>query len=81
MGFIEEMNEKDDKTLLLTTHYIENENLCDEVAIIDDGKIIAQGSQKDLIANDGESQINITVTVGRSLLQISIQVSKIILLQ
>ena len=37
------------------------ENLCDEVAIIDDGKIIAQGSPKDLIANDGESQINITV--------------------
>ena len=56
------MNEKHDKTLLLTTHYIEEaENLCDEVAIIDDGKIIAQGSPKDLIANDGESQINITV--------------------
>ena len=59
---LKEMNEKHDKTLLLTTHYIEEaENLCDEVAIIDDGKIIAQGSPKDLIANDGESQINITV--------------------
>ena len=59
---LKEMNEKHDKTLLLTTHYIEEaENLCDEVAIIDNGKIIAQGSPKDLIANDGESQINITV--------------------
>ena len=59
---LREMNEKHDKTLLLTTHYIEEaENLCDEVAIIDDGKIIAQGSPKDLIANDGESLINITV--------------------
>ena len=59
---LREMNKKHDKTLLLTTHYIEEaENLCDEVAIIDDGKIIAQGSPKDLIANDGESQINITV--------------------
>tara|TARA_Y100001954_G_scaffold95438_1_gene104467 strand:- start:271 stop:1194 length:924 start_codon:yes stop_codon:yes gene_type:complete len=59
---LKEMNEKHDKTLLLTTHYIEEaENLCDEVAIIDDGKIIAQGSPKDLIANDGESLINITV--------------------
>ena len=59
---LREMNKKYDKTLLLTTHYIEEaENLCDEVAIIDDGKIIAQGSPKDLIANDGESLINITV--------------------
>ena len=59
---LREMNKKHDKTLLLTTHYIEEaENLCDEVAIIDDGKIIAQGSPKDLIANDGESLINITV--------------------
>ena len=59
---LREMNEKHDKTLLLTTHYIEEaESLCDEVAIIDDGKIIAQGSPKDLIANDGESLINITV--------------------
>ena len=59
---LREMNQKHDKTLLLTTHYIEEaENLCDEVAIIDDGKIIAQGSPKDLIANDGESLINITV--------------------
>ena len=50
------------KTILLTTHYIEEaENLCDEVAIIDDGEIIAQGSPKDLIESDGESYINITI--------------------
>ena len=56
------MNQNHEKTLLLTTHYIEEaENLCDEVAIIDDGKIIAQGSPKELIKNDGESHISLTI--------------------
>ena len=59
---LRDMNINDNKTLLLTTHYIEEaENLCDEVAIIDDGKIIAQGSPNDLIESDGESHINITI--------------------
>ena len=59
---LRDMNINDNKTLLLTTHYIEEaENLCDEVAIIDDGEIIAQGSPKDLIESDGESHINITI--------------------
>ncbi len=59
---LRDMNQNQNKTLLLTTHYIEEaENLCYEVAIIDDGKIIAQGSPKDLIKNDGESHIIITI--------------------
>ena len=41
---------KDSKrTLVLTTHYIEEaERLCDRVAIVDKGKIIAQGSPREL---------------------------------
>ena len=59
---LRDMNQNHEKTLLLTTHYIEEaENLCDEVAIIDDGKIIAQGSPKELIKNDGESHISLTI--------------------
>ena len=59
---LKEMNEKQNKTLVLTTHYIEEaENLCDEVAIIDNGKIIAQGSPNELIKADGEAHINIVV--------------------
>ena len=38
------------KTIILTTHYIEEaESLCDRVAIIDYGKLIAIGTPKDLI--------------------------------
>lgn len=38
------------KTVILTTHYMEEaQYLCDEIAIMDNGKIIAQGSPKELI--------------------------------
>jgi ABC-2 type transport system ATP-binding protein len=38
------------KTILLTTHYMEEaERLCDEVAIIDHGRVIAQGRPRALI--------------------------------
>jgi len=39
------------KTIILTTHYMEEaEELCDRVAIIDHGKLIAIGTPKELIA-------------------------------
>ena len=53
-----DMNKKENKTILLTTHYIEEaEYLCNKVAIIDEGEIIARGSPKELIENLGESFI------------------------
>ena len=48
------------KTILLTTHYIEEaEMLCDKVAIIDSGKVITEGSPKELIGKDATSGITI----------------------
>jgi ABC-2 type transport system ATP-binding protein len=38
------------KTIILTTHYMEEaELLCDEIAIMDRGRIIAQGSPRNLL--------------------------------
>ncbi len=38
--------------MLLTTHYMEEaEQLCDQVAIVDQGQIIACGSPRELIAS------------------------------
>jgi ABC-2 type transport system ATP-binding protein len=38
------------KTVVLTTHYMEEaQHLCNEIAIMDDGQIVAQGSPEDLI--------------------------------
>src|SRR5271163_976400 len=49
------------RTIVLTTHYIEEaERLCDRVAIIDEGKIVALGTPRELQAR----------TVGQSLVEI-----------
>ncbi len=41
---------KDGKTIILTTHYLEEaENLCRNIAIIDDGKIIVDTSMRNLL--------------------------------
>jgi ABC-2 type transport system ATP-binding protein len=46
------------RTVVLTTHYMEEaERLCDRVIIVDHGKIVAQGSPSDLIAQTGGEQI------------------------
>lgn len=46
------------RTVLLTTHYMdEAERLCDRVAVIDRGKIIALGSPADLIARLGGEHV------------------------
>jgi ABC-2 type transport system ATP-binding protein len=45
---IEELK-RDKKTIVLTTHYIEEaERLCDRVAIVDHGKVIATGTPREL---------------------------------
>jgi ABC-2 type transport system ATP-binding protein len=45
---IEELK-REKKTIVITTHYIEEaERLCDRVAIVDHGKVIAQGTPLDL---------------------------------
>ena len=45
---IEELR-REKKTLLLTTHYIEEaERLCDRVAIVDQGRVIAHGTPREL---------------------------------
>ena len=47
--YFQEMN-KGGKTILLTSHYLEEvERLCDRIAIIHHGKIVAIGDKKDFI--------------------------------
>ncbi len=46
------------RTIILTTHYMEEaERLCDRVAIMDHGKVIALGTPKELIATVGGEEI------------------------
>jgi ABC-2 type transport system ATP-binding protein len=46
------------RTVFITTHYMdEAEKLCNRVAVVDHGKIIAMGSPKELIASLGEAHV------------------------
>src|ERR1700687_6237894 len=57
---VEELK-KEKKTILLTTHYIEEaERLCDRVAIVDQGRVIALGTPRDLKhASAGKTRIEV----------------------
>jgi ABC-2 type transport system ATP-binding protein len=60
---IEELK-RDKRTVLLTTHYIEEaERLCDRVAIVDQGRVIALGTPRDLKhASAGTTRIEVRLT-------------------
>jgi ABC-2 type transport system ATP-binding protein len=48
----------DGRSILLTTHYMdEAERLCDRVAIVDHGRVIALGSPRELIASLGAEHV------------------------
>lgn len=53
-----EMFKSEGRTVLLTTHYMdEAERLCDRVAIIDKGKVIALGTPRKLIQSLGGTEV------------------------
>ena len=64
-NYLRELHNKG-KTILLTTHYIEEaELLCDNVAIIDEGTILKEGSPKQLTKELGKS--GVTVQTGKAI--------------
>jgi ABC-2 type transport system ATP-binding protein len=56
-GVVEDFRQRGG-TVLLTTHYMEEaERLCDRVAVVDHGEIIAHGSPRELIASLGAEHV------------------------
>ena len=52
--YLKEMNERG-KTIILTSHYLEEiQYLCNEIAIINNGKIVAEGTKEEFM-KDGKS--------------------------
>jgi len=48
-------------TVVLTTHYLEEaEQLCDRIAIIDKGRVVAVGRTRELLARIDEKELRIT---------------------
>ncbi|HEX8847913.1 MAG TPA: ABC transporter ATP-binding protein [Gemmatimonadaceae bacterium] len=60
----------DGRTIVLTTHYMdEAERLCDRVAIVDHGKVIALGTPRELITSIAAAQVvSFAVTGGETAL-------------
>jgi ABC-2 type transport system ATP-binding protein len=56
---------KGDKTVLLTTHYLEEaDSLADRIAVIDEGRIVAEGTPAELKAGVSEGQVMIVKATG-----------------
>jgi len=67
-GFIRELRAKNDITIFLTTHYMDEAENCDRIAIMDAGKIVAEGSPETLKAKVGKDRVQIkTADDGRAI--------------
>src|SRR5436190_8562636 len=59
------------RIILLTTHYMEEaERLCDRVAIMDHGKVISQGTPRELIASIGVEHV-VEFSTGNTMLDLA----------
>jgi ABC-2 type transport system ATP-binding protein len=58
-SYIGELSEREEITIFLTTHYMEEAEYCDRIAIIDHGKIIVLDTPAALKASVGEDRVQI----------------------
>jgi ABC-2 type transport system ATP-binding protein len=59
-SYIQELKATEDITMFMTTHYMDEAEYCDRIAIIDDGRIIALDTPEALKASVGKDRIRIT---------------------
>jgi ABC-2 type transport system ATP-binding protein len=67
-------------TILLTSHYLEEaQQLCDSVAILDEGKLVAKGSVEEIVSRyGGQSILTVETSKGKSRIETSEPVQEII---
>jgi ABC-2 type transport system ATP-binding protein len=58
-GYINELKETEDITIFLTTHYMEEAEYCDRIAIIDHGEIVVLDTPTKLKASVGKDRVRI----------------------
>jgi ABC-2 type transport system ATP-binding protein len=58
-NYIRELKQRETITIFLTTHYMDEAEYCDRIAIIDHGKIVALGSPGDLKEKVGMDRVQI----------------------
>ncbi len=57
--YINELKRREDITIFLTTHYMDEAENCDRIAIIDRGTIVAMDTPEDLKASVGKDRVQI----------------------
>jgi ABC-2 type transport system ATP-binding protein len=59
-SYIRELKSREQITIFLTTHYMDEAEYCDRIAIIDGGVIVAEGTPEALKAQVGKDRVTIT---------------------
>ncbi len=59
-GYINELREQENITIFLTTHYMDEAENCDRIAIMDFGRIVAQDTPEALKASVGVDRVQIS---------------------
>jgi ABC-2 type transport system ATP-binding protein len=57
--YIDELKRREDTTIFLTTHYMDEAEHCDRIAIIDNGRIVALDTPEALKASIGKDRVQI----------------------
>ncbi|MGD0219118.1 MAG: ATP-binding cassette domain-containing protein [Acidimicrobiales bacterium] len=58
-GYINELRRREQITMFLTTHYMDEAENCDRIAIIDEGEIVASGTPEALKAGVGQDRVQL----------------------
>jgi ABC-2 type transport system ATP-binding protein len=58
--YINDLKQREDITIFLTTHYMDEAENCDRIAIIDHGRIVAVDTPENLKASIGEDRVQIS---------------------
>jgi len=58
-SYIRELKQRETITIFLTTHYMDEAEYCDRIAIIDHGKVVALGTPEALKAKVGKDRVQI----------------------
>jgi ABC-2 type transport system ATP-binding protein len=61
-NYIRELEQRETITIFLTTHYMDEAEYCDRIAIIDHGTIVALGTPADLKAKVGKDRVQLQTT-------------------
>jgi ABC-2 type transport system ATP-binding protein len=58
-GYIDELRRREEITIFMTTHYMEEAEFCNRIGIIDQGQIVAMGTPDELKASVGQDRVEL----------------------